>query len=60
MWQSHDVSCSVLNLTPVQRLANPRATKEPEIPEAPGWNNTPVERIVIDPYKQLTEAECLE
>ncbi len=44
----------------LQRLLTPRATKEPEIPEAPGWNDTPVERIVVDPFKQLTQAECLE
>ncbi len=44
----------------LQRLLTPGATKEPEIPEAPGWNETPVERVIVDPYKQLTQAECLE
>ena len=44
----------------LQRMLLPRATKEPDIPEAPGWNETPVERVVVDPYKQLTPAECLE
>ncbi len=49
-----------LLISALQRLLTPRATKEPEIPEAPGWNDTPVERIVVDPYKQLTQAECLK
>ena len=44
----------------LQRMLVPRATREPDIPEAPVWNETPVERIVVDPYRQLTTAECLE
>lgn len=34
--------------------------QEPELPEAPGWDETPVGPIIIDPSKHLTDAECLE
>ena len=44
----------------MQRSASPKGTQEPELPEAPGWDETPVDPIVIDPSKRLTEAECLE
>ena len=44
----------------MQRLMTPRVTQEPEIPEAPGWDETPLDPITIDPSKHLTAAECLE
>ena len=37
-----------------------RATKEPELPEAPGWDEIPVDPIIIDPDKQLTDTERSE
>lgn len=44
----------------LQRMAAPKGTQEPEIPEAPGYAETPVDPIVINPSKHLTHAECLE
>lgn len=44
----------------LQRMAPPKGTQEPEIPEAPGYADTPVDPIIIDPSKHLTHAECLE
>ncbi|DBB13854.1 TPA: hypothetical protein ACH3X3_000846 [Trebouxia sp. C0006] len=58
--QSPDAPVNLQERVAAKRLLTPRATKELEIPEAPGWNDAPVERIVVDPYKQLTQAECLE
>ncbi|KAL3145318.1 hypothetical protein ABBQ38_001578 [Trebouxia sp. C0009 RCD-2024] len=43
-----------------KRMAPPKGTQEPEIPEAPGYADTPVDPIIIDPSKHLTHAECLE
>ena len=37
-----------------------REPKKPELPEAPGWDETPVDPIIIDPDKQLTPPECSE
>ncbi|KAA6418245.1 MAG: mannosyl-oligosaccharide 1 [Trebouxia sp. A1-2] len=58
--QTPDAPSNPQERVAAKRLLTPRATKEPEIPEAPGWNETPVEQIVVDPYKQLTQAECAE
>ena len=44
----------------LQRDRAPRPTKEPDLPEASGYLATPVVSIVVDPAKELTEAECTE
>lgn len=44
----------------LQRDMAPRPTKEPDLPEAPGYLATPAMPIQIDPAKELSEAECAE
>ena len=44
----------------LQRILAPKPNKEPDIPEVPGYDQTPVLPIEVDPLKQLTAGECTE
>lgn len=44
----------------MQRILAPKPNKEPDIPEVPGYDQTPVIAIEVDPTRQLSAEECSE